>query len=305
MDSTGNRNQTGVDGRRVAVVAPSGPVDQDALAAGEDVLRKAGFTVSLPTDRPVWRIFSGTDADRLAELQAALDDPDVEVVWMARGGYGLNRLLPQLRLSADILHGKLVIGFSDATALLTAVDAAGGRAIHGPMVAHDLVREAASGGFAHFLSLAAGRSDWSVPIPTTLQPGVARGRVLGGCLTVLASLLGTPAAPAFAGRIALLEDYHEAPQRRIDRLLIQLRQSGALDGVEGIFFGSMDGCGPPAELHETILDCLADLGVPIGFGAPVGHGLSNLAIPFGVGVEMSLAAGGGGALAGREGLSVG
>ena len=66
----------------------------------------------------------------------------------------------------------------------------------------------------------------------------------------------------------------------------------------------MDGCGPPAELHETILDCLADLGVPIGFGAPVGHGPSNLAIPFGVDVEMSLAAGGGGALAGREGLSV-
>ena len=303
MQSTGNRPGALVAGDRIAVVAPSGPVDVEALAAGLAVLREAGFEVKAPGNRPPWRIFSGTDAERLAELQDAIDSPEIRAVWMARGGYGLNRLLPQLRLTGPAIREKLLIGFSDATALLTAVEAAGGRAIHGPMVAHDLVREASGSGLAHLLELAAGKSDWSVAIPTTLRAGDARGPIRGGCLTVLASLAGTPAAPVFADSIALLEDHHEAPQRRIDRLLVQLRQSGAFDGVRGIFFGAMEGCGPLEELHETILDCLGDLAVPIGFGAPVGHGPSNLAIPLGLEAEMSLRAAEGGQLMGREGFS--
>lgn len=305
MENRGNRAHGLVTGDRIAVVAPSGPVDRDALAAGIAVLQQAGFVVEAPVERPLWRLFAGTDEERLGELQAAFDAPEVRAVWLARGGYGLNRLLPRLRLSDRVAREKLVIGFSDATALLTAVEAAGGHAIHGPMVAHDLVREAEGGGLSHLLRLAEGESDWTIPIPTVLRPGTARGPVRGGCLTVLASLLGTPAAPVFADSIALLEDHHEAPQRRVDRLLIQLRQSGALAGVRGLFFGVMEGCGSPAELRETILDCLGDLEVPIGFGAPVGHGAANLAVPFGVEAELSLSVASAGQLAGREGLASG
>ena len=304
MKTKGNRARALVAGDRIAVVAPSGPVDRIALAAGIAVLEGAGFVVEMPRERPPWRIFSGTDEERLDELQAALDAPDIQAVWLARGGYGLNRILPMLRLSDPLLARKWVIGFSDATALLTAIEAAGGHAIHGPMVAHDLVREAEGAGFRHLLDLTAGRG-WSVPIPTIFHPGQATGPLRGGCLTVLASLLGTPAAPVFDGSIALLEDHHEAPQRRVDRLLIQLRQSGALDGVRGLVFGVMDGCGSPAELRETILDCLGDLEVPIGFGAPVGHGSSNLAVPLGATAQLSLPADTGGRLIGREDGSVG
>jgi muramoyltetrapeptide carboxypeptidase len=304
MESKRNRVRALVAGDRIAVVAPSGPVDSEALEAGVAVLEGAGFVVQGPLERPSWRIFSGTDEERLGELQAALDAPDIGAVWLARGGYGLNRILPRLRLSNRVAREKLVIGFSDATALLTAVEAAGGRAIHGPMVAHDLVREAASGGLAHLLDLTGG-GDWSVPIPTVFRSGDAFGPVRGGCLTVLASLLGTPAAPVFGGSIALLEDHHEAPQRRVDRLLIQLRQSGAIDGVRGFVFGVMDGCGPPAELRETILDCLGDLEVPIGFGAPVGHGAANLAVPLGLEANLSLSAAHGGHLSGRKDVVAG
>ncbi|MDG1401792.1 MAG: LD-carboxypeptidase, partial [Candidatus Binatia bacterium] len=165
MKTKGNRARALVAGDRIAVVAPSGPVDRIALAAGIAVLEDAGFVVEMPRERPPWRIFSGTDEERLDELQAALDAPEIQAVWLARGGYGLNRILPMLRLSDPLLARKWVIGFSDATALLTAVEAAGGHAIHGPMVAHDLVREAEGAGFRHLLDLTAGRG-WSVPIPT-------------------------------------------------------------------------------------------------------------------------------------------
>ena len=296
-----NKSQKLRPGDKIAVVAPSGPVDPVALAAGVAILRAAGFVVETPSTRPVWRIFSGTDAQRLAELQEALDAPDVRAVWVARGGYGLNRILSGLHLPANPENAKLVIGFSDASALLCQIEASGqGTAIHGPMVAHDLGRESAEGGWAHLLEILSGRKDWTIPVPKVLQAGAAIGPVRGGCLTVLASLLGTAAAPSFAGSIALLEDQHEAPRRRLDRLLVQLRQSGALDGVRGILFGGMEGCGPPDEVCETITDCLGDLSVPIGFDAPVGHGPSNRALPLGFEAELRLTDQGAGVLVGRE-----
>ncbi|MFP6663493.1 MAG: LD-carboxypeptidase [Deltaproteobacteria bacterium] len=288
-------------GDRIALVLPSGPVDPVELSRGRKILEDKGFIVDLPAASPPFRIFAASDQDRYQELSGVFADPGVRAVWAARGGYGMNRILPRLDAAWLRAHPKLVIGFSDATALLThQVQRAGVAAIHGPMVAHDLVREAEKGGLRHLLEICAGRADWQIPIPTTLRAGRAEGPVAGGCLSVLASLAGTPAAVSFAGRIALLEDHFEAPQRRIDRLLIQLRQSGAFDGVRGIFFGVMHECGNEAELAETILDCLGDLGVPIGFGAPVGHGPSHLAIPFGIATELVLADSAGGRLLGRE-----
>jgi len=282
-----------VRGDRIAVVAPSGGVDEGRLAAGVEVLRARGFRVSGPVRRAPFRLFSGRDEERRAELLAAFDAPEVTAVWFARGGYGMNRLLPKLdpaRLSA---RPKLCIGFSDATALLQWLVHAGVHAVHGPMVAHDLVREDASGGLDHLLAIAGGAVDWTVPVPIALAPGEVEGPLLGGCLAVLASLAGTPFEPRFAGRIALFEDTHERPQRKLDRMLIQLRQAGMLDGVRGVVFGTMHECGPEEEIRETILDCLGDLGVPIGFGAPIGHGDSHLAVPLGVSVRLSAAPSGG------------
>ncbi|MEO2169716.1 MAG: LD-carboxypeptidase, partial [bacterium] len=276
-------------------------VEEEELSRGRKVLEGKGFIVEPPAASSPFRIFAANDEDRYQELSGAFADPGVRAVWAARGGYGMNRILP--RLDPDWLraHPKLVIGFSDATGLLVhQVQRAGVAAIHGPMVAHDLAREAAQGGLEHLLELAAGRADWQIPVPVTLQAGRAEGPVAGGCLSVLASLAGTATAVSFDGRIALLEDHFEAPQRRIDRLLIQLRQAGAFDGVRGIFFGVMEGCGSAAELAETILDCLGGLGVPIGFGAPVGHAPVHLAVPFGIAGDLVLAKSAGGRLLGHE-----
>jgi muramoyltetrapeptide carboxypeptidase len=273
----------------VAVVVPSGGVDADRLAAGVAVLEGRGFEVAVRSPPTSYRYFSGRDEERRDALLEAFGDPAVRAVWFARGGYGMNRLLPGLDVEWLREHGKLCIGFSDATALLqTLVQRAGVAAIHGPMVAHDLAREAGAGGLDHLLAIAAGGSDWTVDVPRGVVAGEATAPLFGGCLAILTSLAGTPFAPSFQGGIALIEDTNERPQRRIDRMLVQLRQSRMLDGAHGVIFGTMPDCGPTPELIETIEDCLGDLGIPIGFGAPLGHGERHLAVPLGVRVRLRI-----------------
>jgi muramoyltetrapeptide carboxypeptidase len=293
-------------GDRVAVVTPSGKVDAERLAEGAAVLEGLGFEVVLPPPAPGYRYFAASDEERRRQLLAAFAAPEVRAVWCARGGYGVARFLPKVDPVWVRQHAKLCIGFSDATALLQfLVQGAGVGALYGPMVAHDLLVQREAGTLAHLLALAAGESRWSVPVPRSIVAGEASGPLLGGCLAVLASLAGTAIAPRFAGAIALLEDTNERPLRRIDRMLTQLRHSGMLDGVRGIVFGTMPDCGPADEVCETIEDCLADLDVPIGFAAPVGHGPVNYAVPLGVAVRLRIAApgsAGAGALEGIEPL---
>jgi muramoyltetrapeptide carboxypeptidase len=272
----------------VAVVAPSGPVDPERLARGVRVLEDEGFVVRT-SQLAAHRYFAAAEGARRRELLEAFAAPDVVAVWCARGGYGAQRLLPGLDAEWLRRHAKLCIGFSDATAVLGfLVERAGVAAVHGPMVAHDLVGGGSSRSLRHVLELLSGAADWRIEVPIGLVAGEAEAPLVGGCLTVLASLAGTPFAPRFAGSIALLEDTNERPLRRVDRLLTQLRQSGMLSGVRGIVFGTMPDCGPREELCETISDCLADLGVPIGFGVPVGHGDEHLAVPLGVRVRLSV-----------------
>lgn len=295
-------------GDRVAVVAPSGPVDEGRLARGVALLEELGFRVTLPAPTAPWRIFAGRDEERRAQLVEAFADPDVRAVWCARGGYGVARVLLDIDPAWLRRHGKLCIGFSDATALLQLlVQGAGVAALHGPMVAMDLAAQRDAGTLDHLLAILAGVDTWRVPVPCTIVAGNAEGPVYGGCLTVLASLAGTPLQPRFAGGVALLEDIAEKPIRRIDRMLVQLRQARVFDGARGIVFGTMPDCGPADELCETIADCLGDLGVPIGFGAPVGHGPVHYAVPLGVAARLRIEGAGtadveGGVLEGVESL---
>lgn len=288
-------------GDLLAVPSPSGPVAPDALRAGIALLEGRGFRVRPPRGGEPHRIFAASDEERLSELRDAFADPEVAAIWPARGGYGLTRLLPELPPAFLREHPKLVIGFSDATALLIPlVQQAGVAAVHGPMVAHELADPRQAPALDPLFELLAGGAEWELPVPRTLLAGRAEGPVTGGCLTVLGSLAGTPAAPRFADSIVLIEDHYEAPQRRIDRPLVQLRQAGAFDGARAIFFGEMHECGTFEEIAATILDCLGDLGIPIGFGAPVGHAVPHFAVPFGTRAELVLAEQGGGTLRGLE-----
>ena len=275
-------------GDAVAVVAPAGPLARERFEKGAEVLR--GLGLRLVYDERLFardRYLAGPDAQRLSLLQAALDDPTVTAVWSARGGYGLTRLLPQLRLRQLRDHPKLVIGFSDVTALHAALGAVGVGSLHGPNVGQ--VGELTPRALAR---LKDALFSWLPPEPiggaVPLRRGKAQGVLLGGNLTLLASLVGTPHLPSFAGSILLLEDVGEAPYR-IDRALTQLRNAGAFEGLRGLALGTFVRCDDRAGacLTRDVLAALAiELAVPAAIDFPIGHLDDNCAVPLGAEVEL-------------------
>ncbi|ADG88668.1 S66 peptidase family protein [Thermobispora bispora] len=260
-------------GDRVALVAPSGPVDPDALDRGRAVLAALGLEVVTGAhvlDRNGF--LAGADGDRAADLAAAWCDPGVAAVVCARGGYGATRLLGLLDWAAMRAAGpKILIGSSDITALHRAfADRLRVATLFGPMPATRVLGGADGPDRPTLDRLRQALSGEPVRIEgtTVVVPGRAEGPLTGGNLTLLAALCGTPYALRARGRIVLLEDVGEQPYR-IDRMLTQLLQAGCLDGALGFALGSWVGCG---DALEVLAERLAPLGVPVLAGLPVGHG---------------------------------
>ncbi|MGV9564531.1 S66 peptidase family protein [Streptomyces sp. NPDC003480] len=286
-------------GARVAVVAPSGPVVEERLAAGLDLLR--GWELDPVVgphvlDRhPGFPYLAGTDADRAADFQAAWCHPDVAAVLCARGGYGAQRMVDLLDWDALRAAGpKALVGFSDITALHEAFAVRLGLVtLHGPMVsALDFLKNARAQEHLR-ATLFEPESVMTIRATggTALVPGRARGVTLGGCLSLLAAGLGTPHARSGArGGLLMIEDIGEEAYR-VDRTLTQLLRSGRLDGVTGIALGSWKNCGSYELLRRVLTDRLCGLGVPVAEEFGFGHGDGALTIPFGVGAELDAEAG--------------
>ncbi|WP_028801856.1 S66 peptidase family protein [Streptomyces sp. 142MFCol3.1] len=286
-------------GARVAVVAPSGPIPEERLQAGLDILRGWHLDpVVAPhvLDRhPDFAYLAGTDADRAADFQAAWCDPDVSAVLCARGGYGVQRMIDLLDWDAIRAAGpKVFLGFSDITALHEAFATRVGLAtLQGPMVAGiDFLKNARAQEHLRATlfepesvrTIASGRG-------TPLVPGRARGVTLGGCVSLLAAGLGTPhARPSARGGLLLIEDIGEEAYR-LDRILTQLLRAGWLDGVAGIALGSWEDCGPYEEVRAVFADRLGGLGVPVAEHFGFGHCEGALTTPFGLPAELDADAG--------------
>jgi muramoyltetrapeptide carboxypeptidase len=282
-------------GDLVGVCAASGPVDAAALDKGVGALRDLGFEVRVPPSLLERRMFTaGTAARRRDELQTLFADSDVAGIVCARGGAGAAQLLAGLDVGLLRAHPKVFIGYSDVTFLHLLLHQGGLVTFHGPMVA----REWADGG-AHLDSFRAAVLGEGLPYVTdadeleALRTGTGEGLLRGGCLSILAAAAGTPWAfhPDPEGTILFLEDVDERPYRT-DRLLFQLRASGALAGVRGIVFGDMKGCAPAASddyrLEDVIGEALAGLEVPIAIGLSSGHTtLPNVTLPLGVRARLS------------------
>ncbi|GGZ05207.1 S66 peptidase family protein [Streptomyces poonensis] len=281
-------------GARVAVVAPSGPVPEERLSAGLDILRGWDLDPVVAPHvlgrHPEFGYLAGTDADRAADLQAAWCDPDVDAVLCARGGYGVQRMVDLLDWDAIRAAGpKVFVGFSDITALHEALAVrAGVVTLHGPMAAGvDFLKNARAQDHLRATlfapetvrTITAGRA-------AALVPGRARGVLLGGCLSLLAAELGTPhARPSARGGLLCLEDVGEDTYR-LDRYLTQLLRAGWLDGVAGVVLGSWADCAPYSEVRTLLADRLGGLGVPVVEELGFGHGEGALTVPFGVTAEL-------------------
>ena len=272
----------------VAIVAPGGPVDRGRLNRGLARLSAAGF-VPETAEGLLHRegYLAGDDRHRAAQMEWALTLPEARAVMAARGGYGTTRLLPLLDWRRAAAHPRLLIGYSDITAVLAYVSTRLRLpAIHGPMAAADLAVRPDRNALEAFVRLAGGhispREPWGLPCER-LRGGAAEGVLTGGCLSVLTALLGTPYEPDFRGALLFLEDVRE-PSYRIDRMLTQWVQSGRLRRISGIVAAKI--APVKHEEEEEIRKVFASAGkrlsVPVWYGFPAGHTRPNYPLPFGV-----------------------
>lgn len=288
-----------VTGDRIAVVAPSGPVLPEHLDGGVEILRGYGLEpVVCPHVReidPRLPYLAGGDRGRARDLEDAWCDPSLAAVVCARGGFGAQRVVDLLdweRMSRAA--PKAFVGFSDATALHEAIARRLGVAtLYGPMAAAEVfVTDPATQDHLRATLLdPASVQTLSSPAAGTIAGGRAAGVTVGGCLTLLATDLGTRfARSTAAGGVLLLEDVALDPYE-LDRSLTQLARAGLLDGVAGIAIGSFSGYEPYDDLRTVLVERLAPLGVPVVDELGFGHGPSSLTVPLGLACVLDADAG--------------
>jgi muramoyltetrapeptide carboxypeptidase len=280
-------------GARVALVAPAGPVaGTDDLERAIANVRSFGWT-PIPGASVLARegYLAGSDGARLADLNTAFTDEAIDAVWCIRGGYGVMRILETIDYAALRRRPKPVIGYSDITALHAAIATRCETVtFHGPTARAKL------SDFSRLsLERAVVGSDCCgvAPAAEPLYGGLARGRLVGGNLALLCAIAGTPYAPDYRDAILVVEDVNE-PVYRIDRMLTQLRLTGALSGCAGIIFGQFIDIpsDSPEERHgaRTLRDVLVELAararVPCITGAPVGHTSDQWTLPLGAEAEL-------------------
>ena len=291
-------------GDTVGLIEPAGFTDDEFdLALVMDTVRAMGL-VPKPAPHLAARYgyLAGKDEARAADVNAMFADRDVRAIFAVRGGWGSARVLPYLNWDVIRANPKLLVGFSDITALHLAIAArAGFTTIHGPNAASSW-GELSWKSFRE-IAFEGGMPTYRTPAPDedrlvqrggrirTFRRGKATGPLLGGNLTVLAALMGAPYLPRFDGAILFIEDIDEA-EYRIDRMLTQLALAGVLRRVAGVVFGQCTDCradGPSFggfTLSEVLKQHLEPLGVPAFQGALIGHVPNQFSIPVGVRAEI-------------------
>lgn len=283
----------------LGIVAVSGPIDQNLLLDGLRNIHYMGFD-SL-TGQNIFKkrgYLAGSDLARVTDLNKALNDPNIRAVCFARGGYGVMRILEQIDLNAIIKTPKIMVGMSDLTALNLSLFARCGLVTFaGPMLATengvDLDKISLDSLIAALTTEVRGREliQEGVADIKVIRQGKNRGRLLGGCLSLVSALTGTHHLPDFSGAILFLEEINE-PLYRIDRMLMQLKLNGIFHKIGGLVLGHF--VGPNREnqgpdVQSLVMELTQELYFPIICGFPHGHVLPNLTLPHGVIAEMDTA----------------
>ncbi|MBN1514184.1 MAG: LD-carboxypeptidase [Phycisphaerae bacterium] len=326
-------------GDTIGIVAPGHPLDRDRIAQAVRRLEAMGFRTRVIGDVYTRRGYlAATDAQRAQAVMAAFLDPQVKAVFCGTGGYGTTRVLERLDFDIIRRNPKILLGFSDVTALHLAIHKETGQiTFHGPNLMWGLGsedRNLTPFASVHMwcnvcdaktLAALAARSampDAGEPVPgfqaltrtspdgtlrydlslcepdtppaKTLRPGRARGRLVGGNLSLVCALMGTPWQIETKGRILFLEDVGEEPYR-IDRFLRQLKHAGLLDGVAGVILGRWHKCVPEdpeksLTLDEVFADYFGDAPYPVVTQFPIGHVRDNATLPLGVLAELDATA---------------
>jgi muramoyltetrapeptide carboxypeptidase len=283
-------------GATLAVISPASTPKRELVERGLAELEALGYHVKLGrhalASGPLY--YAGSLKDRLEDLHAAFSDPEVDGILCTRGGWGSAELLPHLNANLIRANAKAFVGYSDHSSLHSWFqNEVNLVSFYAPMVAADFARENGVD-LTSWHNTFSGKGDWSLGAADGLrviQPGVAAGNLLGGCISILAASLGTPFAAQLGGSVLFLEDIGTKPYQW-DRLLLHLRYAGRLEGVRGIVFGDMSQC--VAEDEQSLLERAIRHGLR-GFDGPVAIGLRcghvngpNLSLPLGVSVRLDL-----------------
>ncbi len=291
----------------VGLVAPASTGDPSSLERARQNILSLGFQVKegrYLSDS--YGYLASTDRNRAADINAMFADQKVKAVFAARGGWGAARMLRYLDWNVIAANPKLLIGYSDVTAIHLAIAAkAGFPTLHGPNAANGwdgkpqrsfksmaMARELPT--FAPLSADDLRPTDDYIDF-TMIAPGKAQGRLLGGNLTVMTTLMGSEWIPDMRGAILFLEDVDEA-EYRIDRMLTQLREAGILSQISGFIFGQCRTCRKPDEISAFTLPTIlqqhiAPLNIPAFYGAHFGHITGQYCLPFGAYVEIDGTAG--------------
>lgn len=298
-------------GDTIAFVAPAGPLNQERMERAKQRLEERGYRIHVPED--IYRVrgyLAGDDQTRADELMAMFTDPNIAAIFPGTGGYGTTRMLDLLDYDAIRANPKILIGFSDITGLHLAIHQQTGLVtFHSPnpmwgLGSKNYLHPLAEKYFWRTLEVGeytpqddqrkrAGFSyEWTdehAPLET-LSAGSARGRLIGGNLSLIAATMGTPYEIDTRGRILFFEDIDERPYR-IDRFLAQLKSAGKLDEAAGVLICDFNDCEAPEgrrslTLAEVLDDYFKDCGIPVVKHFPAGHLRQNITLPVGGLVEL-------------------
>ncbi|MGZ0717780.1 S66 peptidase family protein [Pseudomonas palleroniana] len=276
----------------IALIAPAGPAALDVEKAGQ-WMRARGYQLRIfPGVYERDGYLAGSDKTRLNDFHKAFADPDIDAIFCLRGGYGTPRLLDSIDFNLLRTHPKPFVGYSDITALHLAISRyAGFVTFHGPMFNADLLGDKQPPTESSLFAMLRGQlgtgSVLAHPVAyplTTVAPGIACGRLLGGNLSMIAAVMGTPYEIEAEGIILFIEDVNE-PIYRIDRLLTHLRLAGKLAQVAGVLVGDVAGVDPTA-LERLLKQTFEPLCIPVLSGWRSGHCDPNLTLPMGALVRL-------------------
>jgi len=291
-----------VPGDRIGVISPASPPKpekHDQYQNGLAYLRGLGYKISEGKHvLDQYGYLAGTDESRAADLNAMFRNPRIKAIICSRGGYGTPRLLDLIDYEAVRKHPKILVGYSDITSLQLALFARTGLVtFSGPMVAVEMGKGILPFTEKHFWAmvgkstrklLKAGAGEYE---PRIYHGGVGEGRLLGGCLSLINPLIGTPYQPDFTGAVLVIEDIGEDVYG-IDRYLVQLRYAGILERLSGLIFGqfldmeSGEKSEPTLSLEEVLEKYTRDLNIPILGNFPYGHQDFKYTLPFGCRVRL-------------------
>ncbi len=286
-------------GDTLAIISPAGPSDADAIEKGIAYIETVGLRPKLMPHGTKRRFYlAGSDQERLEDFHAAFEDPEVKGILAARGGYGCMRFLPQIDWQRVQANPKIFVGFSDLTSILLPMyQRAGLICFHGPMLTSNLI-EGDGYSQTELWKQVMGQVNYPYTIPNRstyqcLKPGQAEGILLGGNLSLLTALCGTPYQPDTRGAILFIEDWHEKFYT-IDRKLTQLKLAGMFDNIAGLLFGDFDAMEDQWEnyaIEALLQELMAPFEIPIGFGFSLGHGDQTATLPIGAFARFEAASG--------------